>query len=47
MGTRNSRIAGFYQLTPEQRLGEVRSFDGLDERDLALLRGGQGILSVS
>lgn len=46
MGTRNSRIAGFYQLTPEQRLSEVRSFDGLDESDLALLRGGQGILSV-
>ncbi len=46
MGTRNSRIAGFYQLTPEQRLGEVRSFDGLDEHDLELLRGGKGILSV-
>lgn len=46
MGTHNSRIAGFYQLTPEQRLGEVQAFDGLDERDLELLRGGHGILSV-
>lgn len=46
MGTKNSRIAGFYQLTPEQRLQEVKSFDGLNERDLELLRGGAGILSV-
>lgn len=47
MGTKNSRIAGFYQLTPEQRLQEVKSFDGLNEMDLAMLRGGNGILSVA
>jgi hydroxymethylglutaryl-CoA reductase len=46
MGTKNSRIAGFYQLSPEQRLQEVKSFDGLNEMDLQLLRGGNGILSV-
>ena len=46
MGNRNSRIAGFYKLSPEQRLEAVRSFDGLNERDLALLRGGTGVLSV-
>ncbi len=46
MGTKNSRIAGFYQLSPEQRLQEVKSFDGLNEMDLTMLRGGKGILSV-
>lgn len=46
MGTKNSRIAGFYQLSPEQRLQEVKSFDGLNETDLKLLRGGDGILSI-
>ncbi len=47
MGTKNSRIAGFYQLSPEQRLQEVKSFDGLNETDLTMLRGGNGILSVA
>lgn len=47
MGTKNSRIAGFYQLSPEQRLQEVKSFDGLNEGDLAMLRGGNGTLSVA
>ncbi len=47
MGTKNSRIAGFYQLSPEQRLQEVKSFDGLNEMDLTMLRGGNGILSVA
>ncbi len=46
MGTRNSRIAAFYKLTPEQRLQEVKAFDGLHEEDIALLRGGNGILSL-
>jgi hydroxymethylglutaryl-CoA reductase len=46
MGTKNSRIAGFYQLSPQQRLQEVKSFDGLNETDLTMLRGGNGILSV-
>jgi hydroxymethylglutaryl-CoA reductase len=47
MGTKNSRIAGFYQLSPQQRLQEVKSFDGLNETDLAMLRGGNGVLSVA
>lgn len=47
MGTKNSRIAGFYQLSPEQRLQAVKSFDGLNELDLALLRGGNGVLSIA
>lgn len=47
MGTKNSRIAGFYQLSPEQRLQEVKSFDGLNETDLLLLRGGNGVLSIA
>lgn len=46
MGTKNSRIAGFYQLSPQQRLQEVKSFDGLNETDLTMLRGGNGVLSV-
>ncbi|HEX6288564.1 MAG TPA: hydroxymethylglutaryl-CoA reductase, degradative [Herpetosiphonaceae bacterium] len=46
MGTKNSRIAGFYQLSPQQRLQEVKSFDGLNEADLTMLRGGNGVLSV-
>ncbi len=46
MGTKNSRIAGFYQLSPHQRLQEVKSFDGLNEMDLTMLRGGNGVLSV-
>src|SRR5687767_9464835 len=46
MGSKNSRIGGFYQLDPAARLREVGAFDGLDEADLAALRGGQGILTV-
>jgi hydroxymethylglutaryl-CoA reductase len=46
MGTRNSRLAGFYKLTPEQRLQAVKAFDGLHEQDIALLRGSNGGLSV-
>lgn len=47
MGTKNSRIAGFYQLSPQQRLQEVKSFDGLNETDIAMLRGGNGVLSLA
>ena len=46
MGTKNSRIAGFYQLDPAARLREVGAFDGLNQDELGSLRGGQGVLSV-
>ncbi len=46
MGTKNSRLQGFYQLDPTQRLEQVAAFDGLNQQDLALLRGGQGVLSL-
>jgi hydroxymethylglutaryl-CoA reductase len=46
MGTKNSRLQGFYQLNPFERLQMVRSFDGLNDDDLRSLHGGQGILSI-
>ena len=46
MATHNSRLGGFYQLQPFERLQAVRSFDGLNEEDLRQLQGGQGALSV-
>ncbi len=46
MGTQNSRLQGFYQLNPFERLQMVKSFDGLCDEDLRVLHGGQGILSV-
>ncbi len=46
MGSKNSRIAGFYQLDPEARLKEVGAFDGLNPSELGALRGGYGVLSV-
>lgn len=46
MGTKSSRIAGFYQLDPSARLAEVGAFDGLNQQDLAALHGGDGVLSV-
>ncbi len=46
MGTRNSRISGFYQLSPDERLNVVRSFDGLNDEDLRQLHGGNGALTV-
>jgi hydroxymethylglutaryl-CoA reductase len=46
MGTKNSRIAGFYQLDPAARLEEVGAFDGLNQQELDSLRGGQGVLSI-
>ena len=46
MGSKNSRIAGFYQLDPEARLKEVGAFDGLNASELGALRGGYGVLSV-
>jgi hydroxymethylglutaryl-CoA reductase len=46
MGTHNSRIGGFYQLDPQQRLQAIKSFDGLCENDLENLRGGNGVLSI-
>jgi hydroxymethylglutaryl-CoA reductase len=46
MGTKNSRIAGFYQLDPTARLKEVGAFDGLNQQELDSLQGGQGVLSI-
>lgn len=46
MGTRNSRLGGFYQLNPFERLQAVKSFDGLNEEDLRQLHGGNGALTV-
>lgn len=46
MGTRNSRLGGFYQLNPFERLQAVKSFDGLNDEDLRQLHGGNGALSV-
>lgn len=46
MATKNSRLQGFYQLGPLERLQMVRSFDGLNEPDLHALQGGHGSLSL-
>ncbi len=46
MGIKNSRLQGFYQLSPHERLNAVKSFDGLDNRDILALRGGEHILTV-
>jgi hydroxymethylglutaryl-CoA reductase len=46
MGMRNSRLGGFYQLNPFERLQAVRSFDGLNDEDLRQLHGGNGALTV-
>ncbi|NTV65905.1 MAG: hydroxymethylglutaryl-CoA reductase, degradative, partial [Oscillochloris sp.] len=46
MGTKNSRLQGFYQLNPFERLQMVKSFDGLVDEDLKALHGGQGVLSI-
>jgi hydroxymethylglutaryl-CoA reductase len=46
MGTKNSRLQGFYQLNPFERLQMVKSFDGLNDDDLHKLHGGQGPLSI-
>jgi hydroxymethylglutaryl-CoA reductase len=43
---RNSRLGGFYQLNPFERLQMVKSFDGLTDEDLRQLHGGNGALSV-
>lgn len=46
MSFRNSRLQGFYQLNPHERLNAVKSFDGLDQRDILALRGGDAVLTV-
>lgn len=46
MGTKNSRLQGFYQLNPFERLQMVKSFDGLVDEDLRALHGGNGVLSI-
>lgn len=46
MATRNSRIGGFYQLNPLERLQQVKNFDGLSDEDIRQLHGGNGALTV-
>ncbi len=46
MASRNSRLGGFYQLNPFERLQMVKSFDGLNDEDLRQLHGGNGALTV-
>src|SRR5919205_3786129 len=46
MGTRNSRLGGFYQLNPFERLQAVKSFAGLTDVELRQLHGGTGALTV-
>lgn len=46
MGTHNSRLGGFYQLAPNERIQAIKSFDGLCEEDLDILQGGNGILTI-
>lgn len=46
MTAKNSRLQGFYQLSPAGRLDMVGSFDGLTESDLLMLQGGNGALSL-
>jgi hydroxymethylglutaryl-CoA reductase len=46
MGVRNSRLQGFYQLSPHERLNAVKSFDGLNQQDILALRGGDHVLTV-
>ncbi len=46
MGTKNSRLQGFYRLSPHERLQQVQAFDGLDHWDILALRGGDSTLSI-
>ncbi len=46
MGTHNSRLGGFYQLNPSERLEAIRSFDGLGDEELRQLQGGSGVLTI-
>src|SRR5262245_37670077 len=46
MGNHNSRLGGFYQLDPAERLQAIKSFDGLCDDDLRQLRGGGGVLTI-
>src|SRR6266487_6571571 len=46
MGTHNSRLGGFYQLHPHERLQAIKSFDGLCDEDLRRLQGGNGVLTI-
>ena len=46
LATRNSRLGGFYQLKPLERLQAVKSFDGLNDDDMRALHGGTGALTL-
>src|SRR5690349_23801985 len=46
MGNHNSRLGGFYQLNPVERLQAIKSFDGLCDDDLRQLQGGSGVLTI-
>ena len=38
-----SNVAGFYKLSVEERISVIRSFAELNDADVALLRGEQGL----
>ena len=46
MGTKNSRMQGFYRLKQLDRLDTVQSFDGLADQAMVALRGAHGGLSL-
>jgi hydroxymethylglutaryl-CoA reductase len=46
MGTHNSRLGGFYQLNPYERLQTIKSFDGLCDEDLRDLQGSDSVLTI-
>ena len=41
--SKSSRISGFYKRTPDERLAIVAEFAGLDEDEVAALRGGDSV----
>src|SRR4051812_14961090 len=43
MPEKNSRIQGFYQLNPLERLQALKAFDGLSDDDLRALHGSHGL----
>ncbi len=46
MKIKNSRLQNFYRLDPQHRMDMVGAFDGLNQGDLAALRGGEDTLTV-
>lgn len=46
METKNSRLQGFYQLNPLDRLKVIKSFAELSDEEIQALHGGEGALSL-